>query len=413
MRLCMVVQRYGPEAAGGAERLCAEVATRLAARGHEVAVVTSCARDYATWENHHPEGVEVADGVEVHRLGVAHPRRERVFTPLNRRVAWGGGSAPHHLQREWMAAQGPLLPGLVPWLVGRAAGFHVCVFFTYLYWTTWAGLPAASRLTPTVLLPAAHDEPPLRLGLFRDTFRQPTALAFLSDEEADLVRARFAVPARSAVLGAGVDLDAGAAPGAGVDVGAFRRAFGLGERPYLVCVGRLDPPKGSDELFGFWGAYKSRNPGPLALVMVGDPVVPVGEHPDVVLTGVLPEAGKRAALAGAAALVAPSYFESFSMVLTEAWAAAVPVLVQRRCAVLVGQVRRAGGGIPYDGYAEFEAALDLLAERPGVAAALGEAGRRYVTAHYGWDTVLDRYERFLAEVARCRPPAPYGVGSRR
>jgi Glycosyltransferase len=74
----------------------------------------------------------------------------------------------------------------------------------------------------------------------------------------------------------------------------------------------------------------------------------------VVVTGFIDEAGKQSALAGAAALVQPSYFESFSMVLTEAWAHRRPALVQGHCAVLDGQARRSGGGIPYRSYAEFE-----------------------------------------------------------
>jgi glycosyltransferase involved in cell wall biosynthesis len=98
----------------------------------------------------------------------------------------------------------------------------------------------------------------------------------------------------------------------------------------------------------------------------------------------------------------PSYFESFSIVLVEAWARARPALVQARCEVLVGQARRSGGAIPYRGFAEFEAALErVLADRE-LARRLGEAGRRYVEARYRWDAILDRYEGFLAEVIGTR-----------
>jgi glycosyltransferase involved in cell wall biosynthesis len=73
--------------------------------------------------------------------------------------------------------------------------------------------------------------------------------------------------------------------------------------------------------------------------------------------------------------------------------------VQRACAVTSGQVRRSGAGIPYRGYAEFEAAVDLLLDSPELAATLGARGRRYVEDHYTWETVLPGYERVLQALA--------------
>ena len=48
-------------------------ATRLAGRGHQVEVVTSCATDAATWSDVLPPGTTVDDGVVVHRLPAARP----------------------------------------------------------------------------------------------------------------------------------------------------------------------------------------------------------------------------------------------------------------------------------------------------------------------------------------------------
>ena len=86
--------------------------------------------------------------------------------------------------------RGRTCPRSVPWLRSNAAGFDVVVFVTYLYATTWAGLPEAAALAPTVLLPAAHDEPPFWLPLFDLTLRMPTAYAFLTEEEQALVERR-------------------------------------------------------------------------------------------------------------------------------------------------------------------------------------------------------------------------------
>jgi glycosyltransferase involved in cell wall biosynthesis len=393
VNVLFVVQRYGHEVAGGAERHCREFATRLAGRGHRVDVLTTCAVEYTTWANAYEPGTADLDGVTVHRLPVTEERRDEFFKVLNARAAWG--DAPLHVQHAWMRAQGPYVPAIVPWLGERAGDYDVVVFFTYLYYTTWAGLAAASGLVPTVLHPTAHDEPSLYVDLFDTTFRHPDAFAFSTEEEAALVRERAGGGAGE-VIGIGVDLDMDE----GVDVSAFREAWGLGDRPYLLFVGRVEPGKGSEDLWRFFTAYKRRHPGPLALVVVGYVASALDAHPDVVVTGFVDEADKQSALAGATAFVQPSYFESFSMVLTEAWAHRRPALVQGHCDVLDGQARRSGGAVPYRDYAEFEVALDWLLEDPRSARVMGEAGRRYTERNYAWPVVLERYEGFLARVAR-------------
>ena len=391
MRLLFVVQRYGAAVPGGAELAAREFATRLAARGHEVEVLTSCAVNYVDWANAYPPGTEDLDGVRVHRLEVSEPREDRIFGPMHARVPFGAHRPPPFFQRDWMRVQGPHLLGLAPWLRQRAGSFDRVIFFTYLYYTATAGLPAAAGLARTVLHPTAHDEPPLYLSEFDLTFRLPAALAFLSEEEAELVARRFHVTQPSTVTGLGVDLDVTG------DATAFREATpGLGNRPYLVYVGRVDPGKGSVELFDFFSEYKRRNPTDLALVVVGDPVEPMPAHPDVFVCGFVAEAVKRGAIAGTLGLVQPSYFESFSLVLIEAWAQGRPALVQGRCDVLAGHARRSGGGLAYRGFAEFEAAVDLLVGDPSLAAALGAAGQRYARRRYGWEGILARYEDFLA-----------------
>ena len=394
MRLLFVVQRYGRQVAGGAELHCREFATRLAGRGRDVEVVTSCAVSYVDWADHYPSGTETLDGVTVHRLSVAAPRDDRLFGPLNARVVWGRRSPPLHMQELWMRMSGPLIPDVLPWLAQKAGGFDAVIFFTYLYYPTWAGLPVAASLVPTVLHPTAHHEPALYLPVFETMFRHPTAFAFSTEEEEQLVRRRFSVHQESAVIGIGVDLESADV----LDDVAFREAHGLGDRPYLLYIGRLDPAKGSDELFAFFTAYKRRHPGPLALVMVGEMVRPLPSDPDVFVTGYLDEVSKRSAVAGALALVQPSHFESFAMVLTEAWAQRKPALVQGHCAVLDGQARRSGGAIPYRSYPEFEEAVEQFIADPALVRELGAAGRRYVEQYYEWGAVLDRYERFLARV---------------
>lgn len=390
MRILMVVQRYGQEIAGGAEQLCRYFAERLVGGGHAVDVLTTRAASYVDWADSYPGGTREEGGVTVHRLGVSRPRDHFVFGGLQERVVAGAKPVPWYLQREWMRQQGPDVPELVPWLEERAEAYDLAVFFTYLYQTTFSGLPVAARRVPTVLHPTAHDEPPLQLPLFESVFTHPHAFGYLTVEELELVRSRFGTAQPHALIGPGVDLDrVGDAPG-------FRERFGLGERRYLLYTGRIDPHKGCGELYDHFLAFRQRHPGQdLALVLLGEPVETPPPHPDVFLTGFVDEQVRWDALEGCWAYVNPSYFESFSMSLCEAWSMRRPALVQGRCPVLSGQARRSGGGIPYSGFGQFEAALELLLDDDAVASRLGGAGRNYVEANYRWDDVMARYQRFL------------------
>jgi glycosyltransferase involved in cell wall biosynthesis len=292
----------------------------------------------------------------------------------------------------------------VPWLQAHAGGYDVACFVTYLYPPAIFGMAAARPHVPTMFMPAAHDEPPLYFPLFDSVFRQADAFAFYTPEERALVVRRFGLEPPGRVTGIGIDL---VGPGDGA---RFRGQFALGSRPYLLYLGRVDPSQGSLEAAEFFMAYKRRHDDDLALVVMGEQVAAAPDHPDIVYTGFVDEATKRDGLAGALALVQPSYFESFSIVLCEAWVQGVPALVQRECEVLDGQARRSGGAIPYGGFAQFEAAVELLMEDEGLRRALGASGRRYVEEHYRWPVVLDGFEAVAAE-AQAQRARRSAVGS--
>ena len=406
MRLLFVVQRYGVDVPGGAERCVREYARRLVARGHDVHVLTSCARSYVDWANHYPTGPEVIEGVTVHRLPVSWPRPHHRFEEANNRVVGSlvaGHRVPRYFQESWMHLMGPTTPSIEPWIAEHADEFDVAIVYTYLYFTAWRSMAALAGRVPTVFHPTAHAEPYLGLELFDEVFRGCDAFGFLTEEEGELVATRFGrttATKPSVVTGIGVELSG---PTGGdisqPEIVEFRHRFGIGDRPYIVYVGRVDPNKGTGELFQFFSVYKNRRPGPLALVVIGENVAELPPHADVVITGFVDDAVAGAGLAGADVFVHPSYFESFSMVLTEAWAHRRAALVQGGCPVLVGQCARSGGGLAYNGYQEFEAALDALLGDPALRKAVGERGRTYVEQRYEWGPLLGRYEQFLESVA--------------
>ncbi len=395
MRLLVVVQRYGTEVAGGAEAAARQLAVRLAARGHHVEVLTSSALSYQDWADHFRAGTTELDGVTVHRLPVARTRDRDRFEALSRRVVMGDQRAHPLVARAWEAAQGPELVGFEAWVRANAERFDAAVFWTYLYATTTAGLAAAAGRTTTVLHPTAHDEPTFHLPVFELTLRLADRLVFLTAEEQALVGHRLNRRDPGPVVGLGIEAES--APGA-ERVAAFRRDHGLGQAPYLVAVGRIETGKGQPELVDQFIAYRRRHPGEdLRLVVVGEEATPLTRHPDVVPVGRLDNEVRRAAVAGAVALVQPSYYESFSLVLLEAFDLGRPALVNRASPVLAGHAHRSGGALAYRGFAELEAGIELVVGDAELAAGLGRAGRSYVDAHYRWPRVLDDYEAMLTQ----------------
>ncbi len=387
MKLLYVVQRYGEKIVGGSEAACRLFSEELVRRGHEVEVLTSCAHSYIDWADEYDPGTEVINGVVVHRLPVVERRTDDVFGHLHGYVMSHPGSLPLFEQQRWAKVMGPQLLDQRAWLLKNASRFEAAIFMTYLYTTTTSGLPTLANQIPVVLQPTAHDEPPAYVSLFRALFRQADAFLYFTPEERKIVERLFVMEANGKTIGIGIDRSS--IPGNGE---RFRKDFDLGDAPYLLYVGRLDPSKGVGELIRFFSELKSRSDSNLKLVLAGDKQIEIPNHPDIFLTGFLDEQQKRDALAGSLALVQSSYFESFSIVLCESWVQKRPALVQGRCEVLRGQALRSGGAIPYEGFAEFEAAVLYLLANPETAKGMGIAGDEYVKNNYQWDTVMQQFE---------------------
>lgn len=405
MRLLYCVQRYGEEVGGGAEAACRSFAERMAARGHRVEVLTSCAVEYTTWADWYAAGTSELNGVVVHRLPVRRERSREQFGPLSERVLAGGGSALA-VERDWVRTQGPDLDGLEDWLTLHARRFDVCVFYPYLYSPTALGLPIAARHTATVMHPAAHDEPMMELRAFDPAFHLADGLSVHTPEEAATLRRRLGDSVRCEPIGLGVDVNPPPADG-----NRFRGAYGLGDEPVMLYIGRVEPSKGTDELVRFFAHAKERVRHQFKLVLLGPLVESPPAHPDVITTGFVDVQTRLDALAASHSFVLPSYFESFSIALCEAWAVRVPAFVNANCAVLAGQARRSGGGLGYHNYGEFEQALVRLSSDEQLRAVMGANAREYVRSNFVWSAVLDRYERLLADsIARARqrlgPNAP-------
>ena len=398
MKLAVVVQRYGADINGGAELHARYIAERLA-RHASVEVVTTCARDYVTWKNELPAGMDQVNGIPVRRFPVAHERKPGDF---GRRSAHVFGRQ-HSLADElsWLESEGPASPAMVQHMERAAADLDFVLLFSYRYYHAWH---LARRLAAkAVIVPTAERDPAIGLGIFGPVFRGVRALMYNSHEERAMIQAatgNASVP--GVVVGVGSDVPDR------TDPARFRRAFKI-NRPFAIYIGRIDENKGCAELFSYFERYAAAFPRGLDLVLVGSALLDIPRHPRIHHLGFLKDRDKFDALAAADLLIMPSYFESLSMVALEAWGLGRPVLANGRCDVLKGQCLRSNAGLYYESYEEFVEALYSLESNGPLNALLGRNGREYFMRHYSWPVIERTYLNMFDQLKRA--PAVQGGGA--
>lgn len=418
MKVAFIIQRYGSEILGGAEYHCRLIAERMAER-HEVEVLTTCAREYTTWQNEYPEGGDRIRGVTVRRFANAHARDMASF---NRYSDWIFNN-PHTRDDEmaWLTQQGPWCPALLEYLERNHRQYDALIFFTYLYAPTVLGL----RIAPgkSLLVPTAHDEPAIRLGIYQEMFARPAGLVYNTEVERRFLNATFAINAIAEdTVGCGVDLpqqshartrqaeeglpadeDEAPPPSAGrgrwapaARGSAFKRRHKL-HGPVLLFGGRIEKGKGCEELIENFSAYREDG-GDATLVLMGVKLMPLPEEPFIRFAGLLSERERLQALEAATVVVVPSPFESLSLLALEAFAVGTPIVANARAEVLVDHCLRSNAGLFYASRDEFIEGLKLLMVDERLRAVMGRNGRAYIREHYRWDLIMGKYERLMARV---------------
>jgi glycosyltransferase involved in cell wall biosynthesis len=394
-RVAFVVQRYGDEVGGGAEYHCQRVAERMA-RVWDVTVLTTTAAEYTTWANHYPPGETTHRGVKLIRFPVRSERDPAAFDALSPRVLDGPHSDAD--EQRWLEMQGPDCPDLLEQLRAKKGDYDFFVFFTYLYSTTAFGLPIVAD--KAWLVPTAHDEKPIRLRWFDRIFGSARRILFNTEAEQRFCRGRFDLKEdRCRVVGCGVD---GATP---AERERVRSKYDLPDR-YLLYLGRVDPAKGVGELLEFYAYARERLDDLPPLVLAGRETMDIPRTANVLSLGFVENDEKSRILADAELLVAPSRFESLSLVLLESWLAGTAVLVNGHCEVLKEQVVMAGGGLYYESPAQFIEAFRWLLVNPEKREAMAESGGRFVQRRYSWDRIEDQYIRIASECGVSTPGHP-------
>ena len=385
-KICLVVQRYGLEVNGGAELQCRQFAEHLK-EIYEVHVATTKAIDYMTWRDEYAEDIEEINGVTVRRFGVDHTREKSMFDRINGRFLQSGLSTSE--EYEWIEKQGPMSSKLVEYLEKSVDDYAVFIFFTYLYYPTVMGLPKVKE--KAILVPEAHDEPYMNMGIIQKIFYEPRAFFFNTEEERQFVHEKFhneGIP--SEIGGVGIELPQ--------DISAqrFKEKYNLDK--YIIYVGRIDEGKNCQELFDYFMEYKKRNQNDLQLVLIGRPVIPIPCNQDIISLGFVSDEDKFDGICGAEILILPSRYESLSMVVLEAMSLETPVIVNGECQVLKGHCIHSNGAFYYNDYFEFEGEINYYLSSMKEKNSMVRNAKKYVEENYQWDAIVKRLVNLIEKI---------------
>ncbi|HYW89145.1 MAG TPA: glycosyltransferase family 4 protein [Chloroflexota bacterium] len=368
MRIAHVGLKGIPVTYGGIEQVTEVLASRMAQRGHSVAV-------YA--RSHYTPRSMIYRGVEVRRL----PSWDSKYTDALSHTFL----SLVDVRRRWvdvvhLHSLGPAI--FTP--LARALGLRVVV---HLHGQEWQGgkWGRAARLGfKAAEWPAVYA---------------PHELVVVSAGLQDYYKRKFGRAAQR--IPNGVDL-----PAVRPWPGEVNRLTGFEPGEYLLFVGRLVPEKGLDTLLeARASAVRNR---PLVLVGDADHSVAYARHlrqkwssDRVRFLGWVYGAALSQLYASSWAFIQPSRREGLSMTLLEAMA--------HGCRIVASDIAPnrevlgdTGSYVPVGSVGELRAALDAL-ERDR-SRADWSAARDRVAKHFQWDGIIDRWEQVYERVARAHCP---------
>jgi glycosyltransferase involved in cell wall biosynthesis len=186
-------------------------------------------------------------------------------------------------------------------------------------------------------------------------------------------------------------------------------------RPYFLFVGRLERIKGLDDVIPVFREYRDAD-----LLVIGE-----GEHGPTLrrlaegcdrvrFLGRLPPNELNRYYQQALALIVPSVcFETFGIIVIEAFRQGTPVLA-RRLGPLPEIVQRGGGGLLFDGADDLTAAMRSLSGSPEARARLATAARESFVANWSEPVVVRQYldlvDRIAREKSHATPGDPAFIG---
>ncbi len=319
--------------------------------------------------------------------------RESVLSSL----LWGVAERrPQRASRRHRYIMGPHSRQLERRVMAAASGYDVVLGAMAPMSTlelAWRAAQAAGK--PFVAFPLFHTRDP---NHYWDHFKKALEGAAGVEANSGVVEELMKGWGLTAfAIGPGYDLEEFSSPE--IDGRRFRERFGLDNRPLLLWVGRKNEYKGYRVAMAALRLVREREPmAMLAMIGPDEDNLPISQE-GVVYLGAQPRLTVLDAFDACDALLFPSLHESFCLVFGEAWLRGRPVLGNAYCAAARGIIEHGVDGYLCRDVEEYaRRALELI-EDPDLADRMGRRGREKIIATRGWDTLVERLEKKLQEIA--------------
>lgn len=408
--LAVVIPWFGPNLPGGAEQQAFQIATRLAARGNVIEVLTTTNRSFESdWStNHYAAGETKEFGLTIRRFPV-ESRSVEEFDRVNAKLLSDtcrslrrGVSPVSVADTETFINENVKAQALLDYLAAEREKYHAFIFLPYMFSMTTLGVPVVADRA--WLQPCLHDEPQAYFPQTAALFRQARGLLFNSAGEFELALRLYGpgIQTRSYIIGEGIERSQ-------YDAAVLKNVLPseLRDVRYVLYLGRRDRSKNVQMLVQAFDEFEARYPeSKLKLVLAGTGPQSFATTNSILEMGFVSGELKASLLAHCLALVQPSTNESFSRVLMEAWAAQRPAAVHGQCLATATAVNEARAGWTpttleewTELFAYFESAPEATLDE------LGRRGRKYSDIHADWDSVISRYEKILELCRESQPRA--------
>jgi glycosyltransferase involved in cell wall biosynthesis len=399
-RIVFVSAWFGTDIGGGAEAALLAMA-RDVVRLHpeiKVEVATTTLKEFAADWNlaAHPEGETNCDGMTVHRFN-AVSRDRSFFHFLNGRYLMGGAATPYlstsgvkspvsRLSEYYYLRNMIDSPGLLRFLAKKFPSTDAFVFMPYLMGPVISGARIVRE--KSYVFPCLHDERYAALGLVKNMLSLVYKNLFWVRSERNLCQKLYPTASIGGVVGSQVTIDKFIG-----DPTRGRQIAKTGDQRFLLYAGRQIQGKGLPDLVSKFMSFKSRHHQyqDLKLVLIGKGDLDYSSNPEIINLGFVSEQEKADVMSAAIALMQPSLYESFSIVMMESWLQKTPVIVDGRCEVTRNHVEDSGGGYQYTSQDQFDLGLENILAHQNLRENLGEAGRNYVLKNYSSAAVVKNF----------------------